>query len=266
MPVQWLAVALKRPLRRRIPVFYHRFVCRLLGIRVRVIGAPVDGTSAADRRQPCLLARHFDHHRAARRWCSWRRARSRAGRSSACSRSCSARCSSSATAAHKTGCGECRDRAASRRRRSGAAVRRGDGGRRQPRAAVPHRADRRGARRASRLPSSAQQVWIQPLSIAYVSQQGIPLGRHLRPRAAWYGKMKLSAAYRRRRRAAARSTSSVTWGEPIAYSGETDRKVLGRDLESAVRDHTIAALRGKPPRRSRAGQPAVAVSICGKRR
>ena len=36
MPLQWLAVALKRPLRRRIPVFYHRFVCRLLGIRVRV--------------------------------------------------------------------------------------------------------------------------------------------------------------------------------------------------------------------------------------
>ena len=42
MPLQWLAVALKRPLRRRIPVFYHRFVCRLLGIRVRVRGAPVD--------------------------------------------------------------------------------------------------------------------------------------------------------------------------------------------------------------------------------
>ena len=42
MPVQWLAVALKRPLRRRIPVFYHRFVCRLLGVRVRAIGAPVD--------------------------------------------------------------------------------------------------------------------------------------------------------------------------------------------------------------------------------
>ena len=43
MPLQWLAVALKRPLRRRIPVFYHRFLCRLLGIRVRVTGAPVDG-------------------------------------------------------------------------------------------------------------------------------------------------------------------------------------------------------------------------------
>jgi 1-acyl-sn-glycerol-3-phosphate acyltransferase len=43
MPLQWLAVALKSPLRRRIPVFYHRFVCRLLGIRVRVTGAPMDG-------------------------------------------------------------------------------------------------------------------------------------------------------------------------------------------------------------------------------
>src|SRR6202008_3814027 len=41
MPVQWLAVALKRPLRRRVPVFYHRFVCRLLGVRVRTSGMPV---------------------------------------------------------------------------------------------------------------------------------------------------------------------------------------------------------------------------------
>ena len=41
MPVQWAAVGLKRPLRRRIPVLYHRFVCRLLGIRVRLNGAPV---------------------------------------------------------------------------------------------------------------------------------------------------------------------------------------------------------------------------------
>ena len=88
------------------------------------------------------------------------------------------------------------------------------------------------------------QVWIQPLSIAYVSQQGIPLGRHLRPRAAWYGKMKLVAASRRRRRARARSMSSVTWGEPIAYDGATDRKALATTLESSVRSHTIAALRG----------------------
>src|SRR3954471_23359177 len=41
MPLQWLAITIKSPLRRRIPVLYHRFVCRLLGIRVRRVGAPV---------------------------------------------------------------------------------------------------------------------------------------------------------------------------------------------------------------------------------
>ncbi len=42
MPIQWAAVAMKRPLRRRIPVAYHRFVCRLLGIRVHLNGAPAN--------------------------------------------------------------------------------------------------------------------------------------------------------------------------------------------------------------------------------
>ena len=40
MPLQWLAIAVKSPLRRSIPVFYHRFLCGLLGIRVRCAGAP----------------------------------------------------------------------------------------------------------------------------------------------------------------------------------------------------------------------------------
>jgi len=42
MPVQWVAVVLKSPLRRRIPVLYHRFVCRLVGVRVRATGTPLD--------------------------------------------------------------------------------------------------------------------------------------------------------------------------------------------------------------------------------
>src|SRR5260221_14438098 len=38
IPVQWLAVRLEWPLRRRIPTFYHRNVCRILGIRITEIG------------------------------------------------------------------------------------------------------------------------------------------------------------------------------------------------------------------------------------
>jgi lyso-ornithine lipid O-acyltransferase len=38
LPVQAVAVRLGLPLRRRIPVRFHRMVCALLGIRVREIG------------------------------------------------------------------------------------------------------------------------------------------------------------------------------------------------------------------------------------
>ena len=78
-----------------------------------------------------------------------------------------------------------------------------------------------------------------------MSQQGIALGRHLRPRAAWYGKMKLTEHIGKIVRTGAIDVS-VTWGEPIAYDGAADRKVLARQLESAVRNSTIAALRSRP--------------------
>ena len=63
----------------------------------------------------------------------------------------------------------------------------GDGNR-----VLPFRTALIGAARDAIASAGNDRVWIQPLSIAYVSQQGIPLGRHLRPRAAWYGKMKLT--------------------------------------------------------------------------
>ncbi|HKC33338.1 MAG TPA: 1-acyl-sn-glycerol-3-phosphate acyltransferase, partial [Xanthobacteraceae bacterium] len=38
LPFQWLAVKLGLPLRRRIPGLFHRMMCAILGVRVRVIG------------------------------------------------------------------------------------------------------------------------------------------------------------------------------------------------------------------------------------
>src|SRR5438105_6476296 len=44
LPVQWIAIKLRLPLRRTLPNRYHRFVCRLFGIRISVVGAPVRGS------------------------------------------------------------------------------------------------------------------------------------------------------------------------------------------------------------------------------
>jgi 1-acyl-sn-glycerol-3-phosphate acyltransferase len=114
----------------------------------------------------------------------------------------------------------------------------GDGNR-----VLPFRTALIGAARDAIASAGNDRVWIQPLSIAYVSQQGIALGRHLRPRAAWYGKMKLTEHIGKIVRTGAVDVY-VTWGEPIPYDGAIDRKMLARQLESAVRSTTIAALRG----------------------
>src|SRR5258705_13202820 len=43
LPFQWLAVKLGLPLRRRIPGLFHRMLCAILGVRVRVIGRRLPG-------------------------------------------------------------------------------------------------------------------------------------------------------------------------------------------------------------------------------
>lgn len=243
MPLQWLAVAMKSPLRRRIPVFYHRFLCRLLGIRVRVTGAPVED------RPLLIVANHA----------SWLDITVITAQAPvvfvAKSEIASWPLFGLLAKLQRTVFVE-RDRRAKTGEVNAAIAQRlaegdpvllfgegtaGDGNR-----VAPFRTALIGAARdAIAAAGDVQQIWIQPLSLAYVSQQGIPLGRHLRPRVACYGKMKLFPHIGAIARTGAVDVE-VTWGEPVAYNGETDRKALARDLEGSIRRHTIAALRGKP--------------------
>jgi 1-acyl-sn-glycerol-3-phosphate acyltransferase len=243
MPVQWLAVALKRPLRRRIPVLYHRFVCRLLGVRVRCTGAPVAS------RPLLIVANHsswldisiitacapvvFVAKAEIARWPFF-------GLLAKLQRSVFVE----RDRRQKTG--EVNATIAQRLAEGDPVLLFGEGTAGDGNRVLPFRTALIGAARdAIASAGHVSQVWIQPLSIAYVGQQGIPLGRHLRPRAAWYGKMKLVEHIGAIVRSGAVDVS-VTWGEPIAYDGATDRKALARQLESAVRNSTIAALRGDP--------------------
>ena len=43
IPVQWTAMKLRLKLRRRIPVFYHRMLARIMGARIRIVGTPAEG-------------------------------------------------------------------------------------------------------------------------------------------------------------------------------------------------------------------------------
>jgi lyso-ornithine lipid O-acyltransferase len=250
MPIQWLAIALGRPLRRRIPVFYHRFVCRLLGVRVHCTGAPFD------RRPLLIVANHsswldisvitaqapvvFVAKAEIARWPFF-------GLLAKLQRSVFVE----RDRRQKTG--DVNAEIARRLAEGDPVLLFGEGTAGDGNRVLPFRTALIGAARdAIASAEHVSQVWIQPLSIAYVNQQGIPLGRHLRPRAAWYGKMKLTEHIGGIVRSGAVDVS-VTWGEPIAYDGATDRKALARLLESSVRRGTVAALRGNSPAAAEAG-------------
>jgi 1-acyl-sn-glycerol-3-phosphate acyltransferase len=242
MPIQWLAVALKSPLRRRIPVFYHRFVCWLLGIRVRRVGVPIGA------RPLLIVANHA----------SWLDisvitaqapvvfvAKSEIARWPFFGLLAKLQRTVFVERDRRQKTGAVNAEIAQRLAEGDPVLLFGEGTAGDGNRVLPFRTALIGAAGAA-LASAEDtgEIWIQPLSIAYVSQQGVPLGRYLRPRAAWYGKMSLVPHIARIARLGAIDVS-VTWGEPVAYNAETDRKALARNLETAIRRFTIAALRGQ---------------------
>jgi 1-acyl-sn-glycerol-3-phosphate acyltransferase len=244
MPVQWAAIKLDWPLRRRIPVFYHRMMCRLLGIRVRNIGAPIDA-------RPLLIVANHS---------SWMDisiltsltpvifvAKSEIARWPLFGLLAKLQRTVFVERDRRQKTGEVNAEIARRLAEGDPVLLFGEGTAGDGNRVMPFRSALIGAARDAIAASEhASQVWIQPVSLAYVSQHGIPFGRHLRPRAAWYGKTSLVPHLKRVARQGAIDVV-VTWGEPIRYDADTDRKALTKLLESSVRAFTIAALRGVAP-------------------
>jgi 1-acyl-sn-glycerol-3-phosphate acyltransferase len=90
-----------------------------------------------------------------------------------------------------------------------------------------------------------QKILVQPLSICYTRFQGLPMGRQHRSIVAWYGDLDFIPHLKEFIRRGA-VDAVVTWGEPMAYDGATDRKALVNSLEGVVRGITAEALRGRP--------------------
>lgn len=85
-------------------------------------------------------------------------------------------------------------------------------------------------------------IAVQPLSLAYTRFDGLPVGRALRERVAWYGDADLIPHFIRVLASGATDVT-LSWGDAIALNAETDRKQVTRDAEAAVRRMTAAALR-----------------------
>src|SRR5436190_22290062 len=176
MPVQWLAVAVKRPLRRRIPVLYHRFVCRLLGVRVRMSGTPVDA-------RPLLIVANHS---------SWLDisiitslapvvfvAKSEIARWPFFGLLAKLQRTVFVERDRRQKTADVNAQIGQRLAEGDPVLLFGEGTAGDGNRVLPFRTALIGAARdAIASAEHVTQVWIQPLSIAYVSQQGIALGRH----------------------------------------------------------------------------------------
>ena len=89
---------------------------------------------------------------------------------------------------------------------------------------------------------TGSRVAVQPMAVTYTGFGGLPIGRELRQRVAWYGDAELIPHFVALLSAGAIDVT-ISWGDAVATSIDADRKQITRDAEQSVRRMCEAARR-----------------------
>jgi 1-acyl-sn-glycerol-3-phosphate acyltransferase len=239
IPTQWVALKLRLPLLRLVPMYYHRLCLKLLGIRVSVHGVP------AGDRPLMLVANHSSWidilvlssitpvmFIAKSEIASWPLVGllAKLQRTVFVDRS------------RRQATNDVNREIASRMAEGDGVVLFGEGQAGDGNTVLPFRTALFGALRD--VLGSASRGYVQPVSVAYTRLHGLPMGRQFRSWAAWYGDLDLLPHFLRVLRDGAIDVV-VSFGEAVTVGTDTDRKLLARRTEDAVRRMTAAALAGR---------------------
>ncbi len=243
MPVQALLLATRSRAARRFPHWYHRRVCRLLGIRLRI-----NGRLGSDR-AVLLVSNHtswldilvisavapvsFVAKKEVASWpfVAWL---ARLQRSVFVDRKRKAVVGATA--------GEIADRLAA----GDTVVLFAEGTSSDGNRVLPFKSSLFAAARASRSVATAATeslAYVQSLAIVYTHLHGVPLGRADRPLIGWYGDMEM-AGHAWQLLKAGPLDVSISIGPPLPLEQFADRKALARYSEGDVRSSVVQLLRG----------------------
>jgi 1-acyl-sn-glycerol-3-phosphate acyltransferase len=244
MALQVLALRLGWKLSHRLPVLFHRMVCRLFGIRVTQEGAP------SPERPALVISNHtswldisvistlaplsFVAKAEVAEWPLFGTF-ARLQRSVFIDRN------------RRKGAAEANGEIAERLAGGDALVLFAEGTTSDGNRVLPFRSAVVGAARdAIATAGHTGHVVIQPLTAAYVRRGGLPVLRQDRPAIAWYGDMELLPHL------AGIMTGLpldvvVAWGEPIAFDTGSDRKAVTRQVEAEIRRTYVRLVTGRTP-------------------
>lgn len=239
VPLQWLSLKLGLPLRRLVPLWFHRLVLALLGVKVTMRGVP-----AAER--PLLLVSNH---------ASWLDipvlssitplmfvAKSEIAAWPLFGLFAKLQRSVFVDRARRHATAEVNREIASRLAGGDPVVLFGEGTSSDGNQVLPFRSALFGAMQEAL--DAGGRGYVQPVSIAYTHLHGVPMGRQHRAVAAWYGDAALLTHLARVFREGAIDVT-VSFGPAHAITPGADRKHLARATEAAVRRMTVAALAGK---------------------
>ena len=246
MPVQGLGLLLRQPWTRRLPVFYHRWCCRILGFRVRRIGRPsplrpllfaANHVSYTDIPVlGSLLPASFVAKAEVAEWPLF-------GWLAKLQRSVFVDRRIGSTAAQ-------RDAILARLAKGDALILFAEGTSSDGNRVLPFKsalfAAAQGNMPQGNMTGGAMAgapVMVQPVSIAYTRLDGIPLGRDWRPFLAWYGAMSL-APHLWNMLGLGTVEVVVEFHSPISFAECGSRKALARYCQERVAGGVAAALSG----------------------
>lgn len=240
IPLQWIVVRFQWPGRRTIPMLYHRIVCATLGIRRIVHGTPPRGKAAL------IVSNHV----------SWLDicvlsaltplsfiAKSEVGTWPVVSLLARLQRTLFIDRTRRKDTARTNGAVAERLQAGDAIVLFAEGTTGDGTRVLPFRSALVGAAREALASENSNNldVVLQPLAITYVRRDGLPLRRGDRPDIAWHGDMDL-VPHLKGIMSGGPIDVQLTWGTPIPFTAETDRKQATRKMEEEVRAHVREAL------------------------
>lgn len=240
VPIQYVASRLRLPLARRLPRFYHRTTCRMLGIKLEIVGR-------RSRRRPTLFVANHNSYLdisiygavidgsfvAKQEIADWPLfgLLAKLQRSIFVDRTATRRAHEQSARIHR------------RLQSRGSLILFPEGTSSDGNRVLPFKS---ALLAVAEQPVRGKPLIVQPVSISYTHLDGIPVGNHLRPLFAWYGDMDLMP-HLWQFAGLGRLTVTVTFGEPVSAADFDSRKALSAHLHDAVTRSHAAAITGRWP-------------------